>query len=48
MGRGKHKPWSHGSKREAYKERAARPGYPRGGYGIPHKPYAKPKRDNNK
>ena len=45
-GRGQHRDWSHSQKREAYKKRVAKPGYPKGGYGIPHAPYAKPKRSN--
>ena len=44
MGRGKHKPYSYTAKREAYKGRRARPGYPKGGYGEARPPYARPKR----
>lgn len=44
MGRRKHKNWSGGSKREAYKGRRSRSDYPKGGYGIARPPYARPKR----
>jgi len=47
MGRGKHKPWSYGLKKAAYKTRKAQPNYPRGGFGIAKPPYAKPKRKSD-
>lgn len=46
MGRRKHKPWTAGAKREAYKARRAKPDYPRGGFGGSHVPYGKSKRGN--
>ena len=47
MGRGKsgkHIGYSHGQKVTAYKARKSKPNYPKGGFGIPHPPYAGIKR----
>lgn len=44
MGNGKHKPWTHKAKREAYMKRRAKPDYPKDGYGGSHLPYGNPKR----
>lgn len=45
MGRGKHKPWTHQAKKEAYNARKKKKDYLKGGYGIPHSPYGKEKRN---
>lgn len=46
MGRRKHKPWTGRAKRDAYKTRSSQPGYPKGGFGVPHAPYGKEKRND--